>query len=145
MKLKKILGIVVSALTIMVGGVTLFCLLSLFVSKVDVIANITNFINTAELFVATIALVIVGIFLITKEQLVQTLLSSMLALILVIVLLWLRFLTLISPDNVFLFSAGVVIIPILILQYLNKSNWRYIFATVYASALVIILTHNASL
>jgi hypothetical protein len=149
MKLKNILGIFVSLLTIMIGGIALFCLLLLLVFRVDVFANINGYreilLLTGGLVAATTVLVIVGIFLITKEQLVQTLLSSMLALILVAVLFLLRIFSLTSSDNVFLFSAGVVIIPILIFQYINKANWRYIFATVYASAIAIILTHNASL
>lgn len=143
MKHKKVLDITVSLLTIMLSGVTLFCLLLILTFRLDVVANITHYneilLLTGGLVTVTTALVIAGKFLLTKEQLIHTLLASVLALIFIVSLSFLVISMAYSSDNVLLFFGGAVFFLILILQYLEKVNWRYIFATVYAAALVIII------
>jgi hypothetical protein len=134
MKLKNILGIVVSLLTIMAGSFALVMSLSFLLD------SSTYSPMTVGLAIATVALVIVGKFLLTKEQLKHTLISTLLASFLLIpvliILLIFHYRSDWSAYEIILFF-GLATIPILIIQYLEKVNWRYIFAILYISGLAI--------
>lgn len=148
MKLKSVLGIIVSMLTIMLGGFVLFnvsfVILALLSNGLEVFADTTGEVSS-EMFQlgGYIALVLViavsAKFLVSKEQLKHTLLASMLALLLMIVLVMIGIALYEQSDIVILLAGGLVIIPLLIFLYLKKANWTYIFATVYASGLGILV------
>lgn len=148
MKLKSVLGIIVSMLTIMLGGFVLFnvsfVILALLSNGLEVFADTTGEVSREMLqlggFVAlVIAIAVAAKFLVSKEQLKHTLLASMLALFLMIVLVMIGIALYEQSDIVILLAGGVVIIPILILLYMKKANWTYIFATIYASCLGILV------
>lgn len=148
MKLKSVLGIIVSMLTIMLGGFVLFnvsfVILALLSNGLEVFADTTGEVSREMLqlggFVAlVIAIAVAAKFLVSKEQLKHTLLASMLALFLMIVLVMIGIALYEQSDIVILLAGGVVIIPILILLYMKKANWTYTFATIYASCLGILV------
>ena len=148
MKLKNTLGIVVSILTIMLGGFVLFSLafvlLGFLINGLEVFADSTGEVSREMLHLAgyvaiAIAIAVAAMFLLTKEQLKHTLLASMFALLLMVILVIIGIALYEQSDIVILLAGGVVIIPILILLYLKKANWTYIFATLYASALGILV------
>lgn len=148
MKLKSVLGIIVSMLTIMLGGFVLFnvsfVILALLSNGLEVFADTTGEVSREMLqlggFVAlVIAIAVAAKFLVSKEQLKHTLLASMLALFLMIVLVMIGIALYEQSDIVILLAGGVIIIPILILLYIKKANWTYTFATIYASCLGILV------
>jgi hypothetical protein len=148
MKLKNILGIVVSLLTIMLGGFVLFSLafvlLAFLVNGFEGFTDTTGEVSREMLQLAgyvavAIAIAVAAKFLLTKEQLKHTLLASMFALLLMVVLVMIGIALYEQSDIIILLAGGLIIIPILILQYLKKANWTYMFATVYASGLGILV------
>lgn len=148
MKLKSVLGIIVSMLTIMLGGFVLFnvsfVILALLSNGLEVFADTTGEVSREMLqlggFVAlVIAIAVATKFLVSKEQLKHTLLASMLALFLMIVLVMIGIALYEQSDIVILLAGGVIIIPILIILYIKKANWTYTFATIYASCLGILV------
>jgi hypothetical protein len=148
MKLKSILGVIVSALVIMLGGFVLFNLAFVFLGFLvngmegfmDSGGEATRGLLLLGGFVAlVVALTIVAKFLITKEQLKHTLLASILALLLMVVLILIGIVLYGQSDIIILLAGSLIIIPLLILLYLKKANWTYIFATVFASFLGILV------
>lgn len=148
MKLKSVLGIIVSMLTIMLGGFVLFnvsfVILALLSNGLEVFADTTGevsreMLQLGGLVALVIAIAVAAKFLVSKEQFKHTLLASMLALFLMIVLVMIGIALYEQSDIVILLAGGVVIIPILILLYMKKANWTYIFATIYASCLGILV------
>lgn len=148
MKLKSVLGIIVSMLTIMLGGFVLFnvsfVILALLSNGLEVFADTTGevsreMLQLGGLVALVIAIAVAAKFLVSKEQLKHTLLASMLALFLMIVLVMIGIALYEQSDIVILLAGGVVIIPILILLYIKKANWTYTFATIYASCLGILV------
>lgn len=148
MKLKNILGIVASMLTIMFGGFVLFSLafvlLGFLINGLDVFADSTGEVSSEMLQLAgyvaiAIAIAVAAKFLLTKEQLKHTLLASVVALLLMIVLVMIGIALYEQSDVIILLAGGVIIIPILILLYMKKANWTYMFATLYASGLGILV------
>lgn len=148
MKLKSVLGIIVSMLTIMLGGFVLFnvsfVILALLSNGLEVFADTTGevsreMLQLGGLVALVIAIAVAAKFLVSKEQFKHTLLASMLALFLMIVLVMIGIALYEQSDIVILLAGGVVIIPILILLYIKKANWTYTFATIYASCLGILV------
>jgi hypothetical protein len=148
MKLKNVISIIVSLLTIMLGGFVLFnlafILLALLVNGFEVFADSAGEVSREMLQLASyvaiaIAIAVAAKFLLTKEQLKHTLLASMFALLIMVVLVMIGIALYKQSDIIILLAGGVVIIPILILLFMKKANWTYIFATVYASSLGILV------
>jgi hypothetical protein len=148
MKLKNVISIIVSLLTIMLGGFVLFnlafILLALLVNGFEVFADSAGEVSREMLQLASyvaiaIAIAVAAKFLLTKEQLKHTLLASMFALLLMVVLVMIGIALYKQSDIIILLAGGVVIIPTLILLFMKKANWTYIFATVYASSLGILV------
>lgn len=148
MKLKSVLGIIVSMLTIMLGGFVLFnisfVLVAFLANGLEVFADTTGEVSSEMLqlggYIALVLVIAVSAkFLVSKEQLKHTLLASMLALLLMIVLVMIGIALYEQSDIVILLAGGLVIIPLMIFLYLKKANWTYIFATVYASGLGILV------
>jgi hypothetical protein len=148
MKLKNVISIIVSLLTIMLGGFVLFnlafILLALLVNGFEVFADSAGEVSREMLQLASyvaiaIAIAVAAKFLLTKEQLKHTLLASMFALLIMVVLVMIGIALYKQSDIIILLAGGVVIIPTLILLFMKKANWTYIFATVYASSLGILV------
>jgi hypothetical protein len=148
MKLKSIIGIVASMLTIMFGGFVLFSLafvlLGFLINGLEIFADSTGEVSREMLQLAgyvaiAIAIAVAAKFLLTKEQLKHTLLASLFALLLMVVLVIIGIALYEQSDIVILLAGGVIIIPILIFLYMKKANWTYMFATLYASSLGILV------
>lgn len=148
MKLKSILGIIASMLTIMFGGFVLFSLtfvlLGFLINGLEVFADSTGevsreMVQLAGYVAIAIAIVVVAKFLLTKEQLKHTLLASVLALFLMVILIIIGIVLYEQKDIIILLAGGVIIIPTLIFLYVKKANWTYLFATLYSSSLGILV------
>jgi hypothetical protein len=148
MKLKNILGVIVSALVIMLGGFVLFNLAFVFlgflVNGFKVFADTTGEVSREMLILGgyvalVVALAIGAKFLLTKEQLKHTLFASVFALLLMVILVVIGIALYEQSDTIILLAGGLIIIPLLILLYLKKANWTFIFATVFASCLGILV------
>lgn len=148
MKLKSVLGIIVSMLTIMLGGFVLFnlafVLLAFLVNGFEGFTNTNGEFSREMLqlggFVAiAIALAVAAKFLLTKEQLKHTLLASVFALLLMVILIIIGIALFGQSDLIIFLAGGAVILPVLGLLFVKKANWTYIFATVYATCLGILV------
>jgi hypothetical protein len=142
MKLKKILGIVVSMLTIMLGGFVLCAaILGLltntfeFATKAEVLKELLVF---AGYVAVAFVLVIVAKLLLTKEQHKYMISATFFAGFLMMVLFIIGIIFIGQPETLIL-AIGTVSLPVIGYHFVRKSSWTYIFATVYASCLVIFL------
>ncbi|PKM89064.1 MAG: hypothetical protein CVU85_03170 [Firmicutes bacterium HGW-Firmicutes-10] len=145
MKPKNILGIIVSALTIMLGGFVLFSLgfilLAIIINGFQILGEtptgevFSEMLMFAVYLGVAIILVLGAKWLLTKEQLKHTLRATALTLVLIIVVVMIGIVLYKQSDLIILLAGGVVIIPLFILLYIKKANWTYLFATVYVACI----------
>ncbi|MDP2813084.1 MAG: hypothetical protein Q8S15_04045 [Erysipelotrichaceae bacterium] len=145
MKTKNISAMIVSALTIMLGGFVLFSIgfivLAIIINGFQLLGETPSgevssyFLAFAAYAVGAIALVFVAKWLLTKEQLKHTLWSAALTLLLMVVLVMIGIALYEQSDLIILLAGGFIIVPLLIYLYVKKANWTYLFATVYVACI----------
>ncbi|PKM65524.1 MAG: hypothetical protein CVU94_08455 [Firmicutes bacterium HGW-Firmicutes-19] len=145
MKLKNILGIIISVLTIMLGGFVLFSLgfilLAIIINGFQILGETpsgevsSEMLMFAAYLVGAIIIILGAKWLLTKEQLKHTLRAAALALVLMVVLVMIGIALYKQTDLIILLAGGVVIIPLFILLYIKKANWTYLFATVFVACI----------
>lgn len=145
MKTKDVFAIIVSALTIMLGGFVLFSIgfivLAIVINGFQLLGETPSgevksyFLAFAAYVAGAIALAFLAKWLLTKEQLKHTLWSAALTLLLMAVLVIIGIALYQQTDLIILMAGGLIIIPLLIYLHVKKANWTYIFATVYVACI----------
>lgn len=142
MKLKKILGIIASALTIMVGGFVLCAVILGFLTNTFEFATTAEVIRELLVFAgySTVAVVsaIVAKRLLSKEQLKHTLSATLFAGFFMTVLFIVGILFF-GRSEIIILAIGTISLLIIGYHYVKKNSWTYIFATVFAACLIIFL------